>query len=84
MMDELPAVTRPNGKQYRPRKVVAWRWENDDASPVLEGCGAVVLGTHDPEVNWFRLGYQGGELAWVRDAVKGRAGVMFTADYPEV
>lgn len=99
-------ITRPNGKPYRPRKVVAWRWENDDAYPVDEGCGAVVLGTHDteraraladsaikrwfdgdliaakPEVGWFRLGYQGGDLTWLHDEIHGRAGVMFTADYP--
>ena len=37
-----------------------------------------------PEVGWFRLGYGGsqGEMQWHRDEVRGRAGVMFTADHP--
>lgn len=39
-----------------------------------------------PDVDWFRLAYSGnqGEMAWQRDEVRGRAGVLFTADYPEV
>lgn len=100
---KLPAIERPNGKTYQPRKVVAHRWENDD--DWYEGCGVVVLGTHDverahrlaqecceywfsmsfavsPEVGWFRLGYGGasaGDPVWLHDAVRGRAGVMFTA-----
>jgi hypothetical protein len=33
-----------------------------------------------PEVDWFRLGYgQRNYPAWVRDAERGAAGVMFTA-----
>ncbi len=100
----LATVTRPNGKPYRPRKIVTRRWEN--VGGYDEDCGAVVLGTHDieaarqeadraikfwfdhdmvatkPEVSWFRLGYANGEPMWLRDEVKGRAGVMFTADYP--
>jgi len=43
----LEPITRPNGKTYRPRKVVAHRWENDD--DWYEGCGVLVLGTHDIE-----------------------------------
>lgn len=35
-----------------------------------------------PEVGWFRLGYHFGEQSWMRDQIKGAAGVMFTADYP--
>ncbi len=103
-MTDLLTITRPNGKRYRPRKIVTWRWENDGWDN--DDCGAVVLGTHDveiaqeeaeyaikywfdsgliaskPEVGWFRLGYLNGEPTWLRDAVMGRAGVMFTADYP--
>lgn len=36
------------------------------------------------EVAWFRQGYETGELVWLRDDVRGAAGVMFTAsDDPE-
>ena len=104
-MADLAPVTRPNGKVYRPRKIVTWSWENEGYPD--DECGAVVLGTHDaekakmladhavkrwfddaliatkPEVAWFRLGYLSGVLTWLRDPVNGRAGVMFTADYPE-
>lgn len=103
-MSELEPITRPNGKVYRPRKVVTWKWENEGYPN--DDCGVVVLGTQDldralkaadraikfwydtdlvpanPEVNWFRLGYSYGDLVWLRDETSGRAGVMFTADYP--
>lgn len=96
----MDAITRPNGKPYRPRKIVVEPWEDhwDDRS------GAVVFGTHDVEaarviaaeeitsrwgmpyavdarVGWWRSGYEGsqGELSWVYDEVRGRAGVFFTA-----
>lgn len=36
-----------------------------------------------PEVGWFRLGYMYGKPWWVRDPVRGAAGVMFTANYPD-
>lgn len=48
MAPELLAVERPDGRLYRPRKVVVWPWENDDAWSEWRG-GAVVLGTHDVE-----------------------------------
>ena len=103
MSDRPPPIERPNGKLYRPFKVVAHAWENDDG----QGSGAVVLGTQDieraralateavqlwfdgdfvavhPIVGWFRLGWNYGELTWIRDPVRGRAGVQFDADYPE-
>jgi hypothetical protein len=41
---ELPEITRPNGKPYRPRKLVAYAVNDAD----LEVGGAVVFGTHDP------------------------------------
>lgn len=44
----LPVIIRPNGKPYRPRKIVVQAWENDDTGSEWEG-GAVVLGTHDVE-----------------------------------
>lgn len=43
-MDDLPAILRPNGKVYRPRKLVAYAFEDDHAGE----SGVVVLGTHDP------------------------------------
>jgi hypothetical protein len=41
---ELPAIVRPNGKTYRPRKIVVIPCENADEF------GAVVFGTHDVEL----------------------------------
>lgn len=39
-------VQRPNGKWYRPRKIVAVAW--DDPWPVDDDyCGVYILGTHD-------------------------------------
>lgn len=36
-----------------------------------------------PAAGWFRCGYDASGPAWIRDEAHGRAGVMFTADYPE-
>ena len=38
------------------------------------GSGSVAL---EPETGWFREGYSNGQPMWIRDPVKGRAGVMF-------
>jgi hypothetical protein len=48
MSDRPPPIERPNGKLYRPRGVVAHRWENPDA-PWADECGVIVIGTHDIE-----------------------------------
>jgi hypothetical protein len=45
MAETLPVIVRPNGKVYRPRKLVAHAFEDDHAGE----SGVVVLGTHDPE-----------------------------------
>ncbi|HET9144069.1 hypothetical protein [Actinophytocola sp.] len=100
-MADLEPIERPDGRTYRPRKIVAWSWEDD----TVHGwsAGAVVLGTHDvdrarvladssikawfgselsavePEVGWYRLGYEYGEQIWAVDERRGRAGVWFTA-----
>lgn len=42
----LVPVRRPDGRWYRPRKVVAQAWEDDDRD-IDPRRGAVVLGTHD-------------------------------------
>lgn len=42
----LPAITRPNGKLYQPRKVIAYRWEDPWAWNTATQ-GAIVFGTHD-------------------------------------
>lgn len=42
----LVPLTRPNGRQFRPRKITVERWEN---SVHNDACGVVVLGTHDVE-----------------------------------
>lgn len=46
MTSGLEPVMRPNGKPYRPRKVVAHRWDNNDDGPGHRH-GVIVLGTHD-------------------------------------
>lgn len=90
-------IMRPDGKPYRPRKVVAWPVADADEMT----SGVMVLGTHDierarkladecaaawagggcvaiePETGWFREGYESGRLMWLRDEVRGRAGVWF-------
>ncbi|MFJ1539196.1 hypothetical protein ACIODS_11705 [Micromonospora chalcea] len=45
-MTKTAALTRPNGKTYRPRKpgLRAHSWRNDD-----DTCGVIVFGTLDPE-----------------------------------
>ena len=43
-MPDLPVITRPNGKPYRPRKVTAYPVTDEDEITV----GAIVFGTHDP------------------------------------
>lgn len=45
MAEALPAISRPNGKPYRPRELVACA-VTDTAYDEL--AGVVVLGTHDP------------------------------------
>jgi hypothetical protein len=78
---DLPSIVRPNGKTYQPRKVIAHRWENDD--DWYEGCGVVVLGTHDIDrahklateccEYWFSMPHANNpEVGWFR---LGYAGV---------
>lgn len=45
MAEALPAIVRPNGRIYRPRKLVTYAYEDDHAGEN----GVVVLGTHDSE-----------------------------------
>lgn len=45
-MADLPSIVRPNGKVYRPRKIVVQPWDND-TSGRDESCGVIVYGTHD-------------------------------------
>ncbi|MDQ2874825.1 MAG: hypothetical protein M3Y33_08545 [Actinomycetota bacterium] len=47
-MPETEVLTRPNGKPYRPRKVVA-RFLSGDAPDYDEFSGVIVTGTHDQE-----------------------------------
>jgi hypothetical protein len=96
-MTDLPAIRRPNGRLYCPRKVTAYIV----ADEYEEACGVVVLGTHDiaraqlladslvrdcvdsreaaadPVTGWFREGIVYGRPMWMRDEVRGRAGVYF-------
>jgi hypothetical protein len=72
----LAPVTRPNGKPYRPRKVIAHAWENnwsDDGK-----CGVLILGTHDDKdaqefaerMCWYWYGLHAAEpvAGWYRDS----------------
>lgn len=44
----LPAIMRPNGKTYQPRKITVEIWDNDsDSLHAGDDYGVVVLGTHD-------------------------------------
>lgn len=95
--ETLEPVTRPDGRLYRPRKIMGY--------PVADAddfvAGIMILGTHDaaraqpladycaalwtdwgsvaadPETGWWREGYENGQLRWVRDETRGRAGVWF-------
>jgi hypothetical protein len=93
----LEPVMRPNGKPYRPRKVIAYGVADEDGVT----SGVMVLGTHDveraqkladecaaawvesgyvavtPERGWYREGFESGELRWLSDKERGRAGVHF-------
>ena len=40
----LPAIERPNGAMYRPRKIIAYPIDDDDCDCMT---GVVVFGTHD-------------------------------------
>ena len=42
-MAELPIIVRPNGRTYRPRKIIAYAWAGYD------DYGVIVFGTHDVE-----------------------------------
>lgn len=48
--DRLPAITRPNGKIYRPRKLAVQIWDNDEAYGDHGSYGVFVIGTHDVSV----------------------------------
>jgi hypothetical protein len=91
---ETEVIERPNGKAYRPRKVIAHLVGEDYE-------GVIVLGTHDiaraqvladelvriyvdsrevaagPVTGWWRDGFECGQLRWIADEVRGRAGVLF-------
>jgi hypothetical protein len=93
----LEPVQRPDGRMYRPRKIIAYPVADDEEMT----SGIMVLGTHDvsraqpladrcasawvdggyvaiePETGWYREGYEAGRPMWLRDPVKGRAGVWF-------
>ena len=45
MNADLEPIERPDGRTYRPRKIIAWSWENDTVHD--SSAGVVVLGTHD-------------------------------------
>lgn len=100
-------ITRPNGKAYRPRKVVVHPWDNTERDPFHGQCGVYVFGTHDiaasqamadeavkyyhdnsmvagdPQLVWVRDAMENGERVWIHDAVRGRAAVMWVAEYDD-
>lgn len=77
-MSDLVAVTRSNGKVYRPRKAPraiqvdnTWAWE-DEADSVI-----VVLGTHDIErafglaaKHWPGAQKETAHRTWVRETIR--------------
>ena len=90
---ETEVIERPDGRPYRPRKVIAHLVGEDYE-------GVIVLGTHDiaraqvladalvraydsgyvaakPEAGWWREAFESGRLRWTADEVRGRAGVLF-------
>lgn len=81
-MPDLPAIERPNGKLYRPRKLVAHIVGDEDEIP----SSVLVLGTHDPEraqaladVVAKRHTYASAvavkpELVWWRDSIRDGRG----------
>jgi hypothetical protein len=78
---KLPAIVRPNGKTYQPRKIAVEAWENDNASDGWT-VGAIVFGTHDVDfarplateaVRRFDddMVALGAETGWYRDGFQG-------------
>jgi hypothetical protein len=91
---ETEIIKRPDGRAYKPRKVIAYLLGEDYE-------GVIVLGIHDiaraqvladalvrtgvdpgyvavkPETGWWREGYESGQLRWISDEMRGRAGVLF-------
>lgn len=78
-MVPLVPIERPNGKLYRPRKIVAAPWDNEACGRYDGAQGVYILGTHDIVASheralWgVRYWHDGGlvaanpALSWVRD-----------------
>ena len=76
-MSDLSPITRPNGKSYRPRKIVAHCIGHEDEDVT----GVVVFGTHDVTrakpladsavADWCDWGYEAvsPRLIWYRDTM---------------
>jgi hypothetical protein len=47
--EKLSAIERPDGRMYRPRKVIAHSWDNEGAHGQDDDYGVFVFGTHDVE-----------------------------------
>ena len=81
MPDVLEPSTRPNGKPYRPRKIVACMVGEEDE-------GVLVLGTHDQERAQVLADQMAGyfvgkgftaarpETGWHRDGLRGRRALL--------
>lgn len=81
MGERLPAITRPNGKTYQPRKITAGTWEDDWCrDDAWQGC--FVFGTHNVDVARpvaeeecrYAFGTQYAikpERVWIRDGFEG-------------
>ena len=76
-MSDLSPITRPNGKPYQPRKVVAHCVGHEDEDIT----GVIVFGTHDPSraklvadlavADWIDNGYEAASprMVWWRDTM---------------
>jgi hypothetical protein len=47
--EKLPPIERPDGRVYRPRKIVALSWDNEEAYGQDDDYGVFVFGTHEVE-----------------------------------
>jgi hypothetical protein len=48
-VSSLAPIERPDGRLYRPRKIVAAIWDNEEANGRYDDYGVFVFGTHDVE-----------------------------------
>lgn len=75
-----------NPFQDYPYKTVVLGTHDVDAARARAQTGRVCEYLINPRADWLRLGYESGQLCWIRDEVRGAACVIFdeSDDPPEV